>query len=116
VTALGYGAGVDTPLPGFEERRVRTARRYGRIGVISTMAYLLLLLIPVVTDFTSPEYLPWLLVLYVAGFALHLWRIRELMTSLGRPAAPWFIASASLVGVAITLVGWRPARSGRRGR
>jgi len=96
---------VDTPLPGFEERRVRSARRYGRIGVISTMVYLLFVLIPIVTGATFPEYLPWLLVLYVAGFALHLWRIRELMTSLGRPAAPWFIAAASAVGLAITLVG-----------
>jgi len=96
---------VDTPLPGFEERRVRTARRYGRIGVISTMVYLLLVLIPVFTDLVSPEHLPWLLVLFVAGFALHLWRIRELMTSLGRPAAPWFIVAASVVGLAITLVG-----------
>ncbi|CAA9378089.1 MAG: Histidine kinase [uncultured Pseudonocardia sp.] len=96
---------MDTPLPGFEERRVRTARRYGRIGVISTMVYLLLVLLPVFAGFVSPEYLPWLLVLFVAGFALHLWRIRELMTSLGRPAAPWFIAAASAVGLAITLVG-----------
>ncbi len=96
---------MDTPLPGFEERRVRTARRYGRIGVISTMGYLLLLLLPVVTGFIFPGYLPWLLVLYVVGFALHLWRIRELMTSLGRPAAPWFVAAASLVGLTITLVG-----------
>ncbi len=96
---------MDTPLPGFEERRVRTARRYGRIGVISTMVYLLFVLIPIVTGVTSPEYLPWLLLLYIAGFGLHLWRIRELMTSLGRPAAPWFIAVASAVGLAITVVG-----------
>jgi two-component system, NarL family, sensor histidine kinase DesK len=102
---LGYGADVDTPLPGFEERRVRTARRYGRIGLLSTLVYLLLVLVPVVFDLVFPGYLPWLLALFAAGVGLHLWRIRELMTSLGRPAAPWFVVAASLVGLAITLVG-----------
>jgi two-component system sensor histidine kinase DesK len=46
-----------------------------------------------------------MLALYVAGFALHLWRIRELMHSLGRPAAPWFVIVASVVGLTITVVG-----------
>ncbi len=97
---------MDTPPPGFEERRVRSARRYGRIGLVSTVGYLFLVPLPVyVWDLIFPGYLPWLLALFAVGLALHLWRVRELMTSLGQPAARWFVVAASLVGITITLVG-----------
>ncbi len=84
---------------------MRSARRFGWIGLLSTMIYLLFVLFPVFTGLVFPGYLPWLLLLFVAGVALHLWRIRELMTSLGRPAAPWFVVAACLVGLTTTLVG-----------
>jgi two-component system, NarL family, sensor histidine kinase DesK len=87
---------VDTPPPGFEERRVRSARRFGRIGLASTLLYLLLVPIPVFTGGLRPGFVPLMLALYVAGFALHLWRIRELVDSPGRPAAPWFTITASV--------------------
>jgi two-component system sensor histidine kinase DesK len=97
---------VDTaPIPGFEERRVRSARRFGRIGLMSTLLYLLLVPIPVFFDGLRPGFTPVLLVLYVVGFGLHLWRIRELMVEPGRTAAPWFTVAAAGVGLAITLVG-----------
>lgn len=96
---------MDTPPPGFEERRVRSARRFGRIGLISTLAYLLLVPIPLFIGALRPGFIPIMGALYVVGFALHLWRIRELMHSLGRPAAPWFTVTASVVGLAVTVVG-----------
>ena len=84
---------------------MRSARRFGRIGLVTTMVYLLLVPIPVFTDAVRPGFTPIMLALYVAGFALHLWRIRELMHSLGRPAALWFVIAASVVGLTITVVG-----------
>jgi two-component system, NarL family, sensor histidine kinase DesK len=96
---------VETTPPGFEERRVRSARRFGRIGLATTLLYLLLVPIPVFVGALRPGFAPIMLALYVAGFALHLWRIRELMQSLGRPAAPWFVVAASAVGLATTVVG-----------
>jgi two-component system sensor histidine kinase DesK len=97
---------VDTPpIPGFEERRVRSARRFGRIGLMSTLLYLLLVPIPLVVDALRPGFAPIMVALYVVGFGLHLWRIRELMQSLGRPAALWFTLAASVVGLAVTVVG-----------
>ncbi|MCX6465795.1 MAG: histidine kinase [Pseudonocardiales bacterium] len=96
---------MDTPPPGFEERRVRSARRFGRIGLASTLLYLLLVPIPVFTGGLRPGFVPLMLALYVAGFALHLWRIRELVDSPGRPAAPWFTITASVLGLAVTLTG-----------
>lgn len=84
---------------------MRSARRFGRIGLASTLLYLLLVPIPVFTGGLQPGYGPVLLGLYVVGFGLHLWRIRELMTSLGRPAAPWFTVAAAVVGLTITVAG-----------
>ncbi len=92
-------------MPGFEERRVRSARRFGRIGLASTLLYLLLVPIPLFTGGLQPGFGPALLVLYVVGFGLHLWRIRELMTSLGRPATLWFTVAASVVGLVISVAG-----------
>ncbi|GAA2549205.1 hypothetical protein [Pseudonocardia hydrocarbonoxydans] len=96
---------MDTSPPGFDERRVRTARRFGRIGLISTLLYLLAVPIPLFVGGVRPEFVAIMVVLYVVGFGLHLWRIRELMRSLGRPAELWFTISASVVGLAVTVVG-----------
>lgn len=84
---------------------MRSARRFGWIGLVGTLIYLLFVLFPVLAGWIFPGYLPWLLLLFAAGIALHLWRIRELMTSLGRPAARWFVVAASLVGLTTTFVG-----------
>lgn len=84
---------------------MRSARRFGRIGLISTIGYLVLVPIPLFGGALRPGFAPVMIVLYLAGFALHLWRIRELMQSLGRPASLWFTISASVVGLAVTVVG-----------
>ncbi len=84
---------------------MRSARRFGRIGVMSTVLYLLLVPIPLFLDALRPGFAPIMVMLYVAGFGLHVWRIRELMQSLGRPAATWFTVAASAVGLAVTVVG-----------
>jgi two-component system, NarL family, sensor histidine kinase DesK len=95
-----------TPLLGPEERKVRAARRFGRIGLAMTIAWLL----------TVPAYALWiggldlrsgwhLFVLYVAAFALHLWRIRQHMSALGARAPAWFVVAAVPIGAAITLFG-----------
>ncbi|MHA6785850.1 sensor histidine kinase [Pseudonocardia saturnea] len=97
---------MDTaPIPGFEERRVRSARRFGRIGLMSTVLYVLFVPLPLFSGGLLPGFVPLLLALYIVGFGLHLWRIRELMTEPGRRAAPWFTAAAAVVGLTITLAG-----------
>ncbi|WP_170231293.1 sensor histidine kinase [Pseudonocardia kunmingensis] len=95
-----------TPLLGPEERKVRAARRFGRIGLAMTIFWLL----------TVPAYGVWLagldlvsgwylFVLYVVAFGLHLWRIRQHMAALGARAPWWFVVVATVVGIAITLLG-----------
>ena len=97
---------VDTaPIPGFEERRVRSARRFGRIGLMSTVLYVLLVPLPLFSGGLLPGFVPVLVALYIVGFGLHLWRIRELMTEPGRVAAPWFTLAAAAVGLTITVAG-----------
>ncbi|MDN5929785.1 MAG: hypothetical protein L0I24_01730, partial [Pseudonocardia sp.] len=93
------------PASGFEERRVRSARRFGRIGLMCTLLYLLLVPLPLFLGALRPGFVPIMIALYVAGFGLHLWRIRGLMQSLGHPASPWFTVAASVVGLAVTVVG-----------
>ena len=84
---------------------MRSARRFGRIGLASTLLYLLFVPLPLFLDALRPDFAPIMVALFVVGFGLHLWRIRELMQSLGRPAALWFTVAASAVGLAITVVG-----------
>lgn len=84
---------------------MRSARRFGRIGLMSTLIYLLLVPIPVFVDGLRPGFTAVLQALYVTGFGLHLWRIRELMVEPGRTAARWFTLAAVGVGLAITLAG-----------
>lgn len=96
---------VDTPLPGFEERRVRSARRFGRIGLVMTSLYLLLVPIPIFLDALRPGFTPIMVTLFVVGVGLHVWRIRELMTAAVGPARAWFTVAAAVVGLAVTVVG-----------
>jgi two-component system, NarL family, sensor histidine kinase DesK len=95
-----------TPLLGPEERKVRAAQRFGRIGLAMTIFWLL----------TVPAYAIWmggldlasgwyLFLLYAIAFGLHLWRIRQHMTVLGARAPWWFVLAAAAVGIAITLLG-----------
>ncbi|WP_143517188.1 sensor histidine kinase [Pseudonocardia sp. MH-G8] len=95
-----------TPLLGPEERKVRAAQRFGRIGLLMTIFWLL----------TVPAYAIWmggldlvsgwyLFLLYAVAFGLHLWRIRQHMTALGTSAPWWFVLAAAAVGIAITLLG-----------
>jgi two-component system sensor histidine kinase DesK len=100
-------AAVDvSPLPDTEERKVRAARRFGRIGLLITVGWMLLVPASISwSGWPDPVYTGPLLTLYVAGLGLHLWRIRDHVASPGRRAQPWFIVAASAVGLAITLVG-----------
>ncbi|MEJ3655719.1 histidine kinase [Actinomycetes bacterium KLBMP 9759] len=104
-----------TPLAGADERTVRAARRFGRIGLAITFVWLLVAPAAVLTLGApiTPEW-AWapVLVLYLAAVGLHLWRIRELVTSLGKPARPWFTMSAAAVGLALVLVGLATSYTG----
>lgn len=104
---VGYRPDVDaSPLFGPEERKVRAAQRFGRIGLVLTIAWLLA--VPAYAIWLGGLDLPsgWpLLVLYLVALGLHLWRIRRHLTALGAPAPAWFVAAAVLVGIGISLLG-----------
>jgi two-component system, NarL family, sensor histidine kinase DesK len=95
-----------SPLFGPEERKVRAARRFGRIGLVLTIGWML----------TVPAYALWLgglglrtgwqlFALYAVALGLHLWRIRQHMRALGARAPAWFVVVAGVVGIGITLLG-----------
>lgn len=100
--------GVDaSPVLGPEERKVRAAQRFGRIGLVLTIAWMLA--VPAYAVLLGGLVLPagWPLVgLYLVAFALHLWRIRRHITTLGEPAPAWFAGAAVLVGVGLSLLGF----------
>jgi two-component system sensor histidine kinase DesK len=96
---------ISQPLPGAEERTVRAARRFGRIGLLITIGWLFLVpLSMALNGWPRAEYLAALLVLFVVALGLHVWRIRELAKSLGRRAPAWFMIVAAAVGLAVSLV------------
>ncbi|WP_433504956.1 sensor histidine kinase [Pseudonocardia halophobica] len=89
-----------------EERQVRAARRFSRIGLLMTVGWLLLVPAFVLwTGLPEPVWLAALVPLYLAAMVLHLIRIRRYVRSLGTPAPPVFVVAACAVGLAITLVG-----------
>ncbi|GAA4875514.1 sensor histidine kinase [Pseudonocardia benzenivorans] len=93
-------------LSGAEERRVRAARRFGVIGMVITVAWLLFVPASMIwSGLPAAPYAAILLTLYVVAFALHVHRIRQHVRSLGRPAEPWFVAVALAVALALALVG-----------
>lgn len=97
---------MDGP-PDLEERRLRAARRFGRIGLAITVVWLLLVPAYVLGLGGMPPAgiaVP-LLGLYLVGFGLHVWRIREHVRSLGRPASARFAVLAAAVGLGITFLG-----------
>jgi two-component system, NarL family, sensor histidine kinase DesK len=94
-----------SPLAGAEERKVRAARRFGRIGLLITVGWLLLVPMSITWNgWPSPGYSALLVALFVVALGLHLWRIRELTKSLGRRAPVWFMVAAAAVGLAVALV------------
>jgi len=96
---------ISPPLPGAEERTVRAARRFGRIGLLMTIAWLFV--VPMMTTLNGwppAGYTASLLALFVVALGLHVWRIRELTKSLGRRAPAWFMIVAAAVGLAVSLV------------
>jgi two-component system, NarL family, sensor histidine kinase DesK len=108
---LGYRALVDvSPLAGAEERKLRAARRFGRIGLVITLAWVLLVPAYVIVfdalvvglDVTA---LAPVLLLYAVAVGLHLWRIREHTRSLGGVAPTWFVLAAAATGLALSLLG-----------
>jgi two-component system, NarL family, sensor histidine kinase DesK len=94
------------PLAGAEERKLRAARRFGRMGLALTMLWMLGVPAAVVAfEGLHPAQLWPLYGLYVVAVALHLWRIREHMRSLGGRAPVWFVLAAVAVGLAVALLG-----------
>jgi two-component system, NarL family, sensor histidine kinase DesK len=94
-----------SPLAGAEERQVRAARRFGRIGLLLTIGWLLLVPMSMMWNgWPAPGYAVALVALFVVALALHLWRIREPTKSLGRRAPVWFMIAAAAVGLAVALV------------
>lgn len=106
-TRLGYGATVVMSL---EERQLRAARRFGRIGLALTLLWMIA--IPAITLLAPTRFLAVLLTLYAAALGLHLWRVRQVTRSLGSPAPPWFVVAAVVVGLGLTLVGLSSAPLG----
>jgi two-component system, NarL family, sensor histidine kinase DesK len=95
---------VDVP-HGAEERQVRAARRFGRIGLLLTIGWLLLVPISMIWyGWPAPGYAVTLVVLFVVALVLHVWRILELTKSLGRRAPVWFMIAAAVVALAVALV------------
>ncbi|GAA1309809.1 histidine kinase [Pseudonocardia xinjiangensis] len=94
-----------SPLVGAEERKVRAARRFGRIGLLITIGYLFVVPMTIALyEWPSGGFIAALLALFVAALVLHVWRIRELTKSLGRRAPTWFMIAAAAVGLAVSLV------------
>jgi two-component system sensor histidine kinase DesK len=93
------------PLAGAEERKLRAARRFGRIGLALTLLWLLGVPAYAVV-FEGLDLRQWpLYALYLAAVVLHLWRVREHMRSLGGRAPAWFVVAAAVLGLAIVLLG-----------
>lgn len=103
----------ESPLIGAEERKVLAARRFGIVGTVLTMFWLLVAPAFVfLLEGWRPEW-QWLpLGLYVIALALHVVRIRQHVTALGRPAPLWFVLIACPVGLVITLYGMYSGLSG----
>lgn len=91
---------------GSDERRVRAARRFGRIGLAYTVVTLLL--VPAWALWAGPPAagiaVP-LFTVFTVGLGLHVWRIREHVTALGRPPAPWFAAAMAAIALTVALLG-----------
>lgn len=93
-----------------EERQVRAARRFGRIGLGLTLFWLLA--VPAIILVSETSLVGVLLPLYVVGLGLHVWRIRQVMRSLGSPAPTWFVLCAAAVGLALAVIGLTSAYLG----
>ncbi|MHA6797136.1 histidine kinase [Pseudonocardia bannensis] len=95
-----------TPPAGADERKLRAARRFGRIGLVITVLWLLTVPAFVVWTGLPEAAFSWpLFALYLAALGLHVWRIREHVSSLGRRASAPFMAAAAAVALAIALLG-----------
>ena len=89
-----------------EERQVRAGRRFARIGLLITAAWLLFgPAFAIYVGLPGPGWLAALVPLYLAAVALHVLRMRQHLRSLGTPASPRFVLAACVVGLALVLVG-----------
>ena len=85
---------------------MRAARRFGVIGMVITVGWLLFVPAMILwTGLPAAPYAITLFALYVVALALHLYRIRQHVRSLGSPASPWFVVTALVVVLALALVG-----------
>jgi two-component system sensor histidine kinase DesK len=95
-----------SPLLGPEERKVRAAQRFGRIGLVLTIAWMLAPPTYVVLLGGLDLWSGWpVFTLYLVALGLHLWRIRRHLTALGAQAPVWFAITGGLVGIGISLLG-----------
>jgi two-component system, NarL family, sensor histidine kinase DesK len=89
-----------------EEKRLRAARRFGRIGLIwTTLSFLFAPALGLLPGWDPPGAIAVLAVLFVAALGLHLWRIRQHILHLGRVAPVWFAVATSVVGLALVWFG-----------
>lgn len=96
-----------------DERYVRAARRFGKAGLIYTVVFMLSPFATVIPfGWPKPEYIAPVLIIYAIAFGLHVWRIREHVRSIGTRAAPWFMVSAAVVGLALALTGLASSPTG----
>ncbi|SDF46875.1 sensor histidine kinase [Pseudonocardia oroxyli] len=89
-----------------EEKRLRAARRFGRIGLIwTTLSFLFVPAFALLPGWDPPGAVAVLAVLFVAALVLHVWRIRQHIRVLGTVAPAWYAVVTSLVGLALVWVG-----------
>ncbi|WP_344427723.1 histidine kinase [Pseudonocardia ailaonensis] len=96
-----------------DERQVRAARRFARIGLVLTAAWLLFAPAMIVfAGLPGPGWLAALIPLFLAAVALHVLRMRQHIRASGVPATTAFTVAACAVGLALALVGIASAWAG----
>lgn len=96
-----------------EEKRLRAARRFGRIGLLwTTLSFLFAPAFALLPGWDPPGAIAVLAVLFVAALGLHLWRIRQHILFLGKVAPAWFAVVTSVVALALVWFGTSSSPTG----
>jgi two-component system, NarL family, sensor histidine kinase DesK len=96
-----------------EERRLRAARRFSRIGLVwTTLSFVFAPAFALLPGWRPAGAIAVLLVLLLAAVALHLCRIRLHLRRLGAVAPVWFAVASSVVGLALVWFGVSSSTTG----
>jgi two-component system, NarL family, sensor histidine kinase DesK len=96
-----------------EERRLRAARRFGRIGLVwTTLTFLFAPAFALIPGWDPPGAIAVLVVLFVAAAGLHVWRIRLHLLRLGAVAPTWLSVAAIVVALALAWFGTSSSPTG----